>query len=75
VAAARQRIFANHAGETVVVVSHVMPTRAFIRAAFEAGISAYWRPQISPCSISIVRFWADQTAEVLAINATSHLAD
>ena len=75
VAAARGRIFANHPGETVVVVSHVMPTRGFIRAAFEAGISAYWRPQISPCSISIVRFWAEETAEVLAINATSHLAD
>ena len=75
VSAARERIFMEHPGETVVVVSHVMPTRAFIRAAFEAGISAYWRPQISPCSISIIRFWADETAEVLAINATSHLAD
>lgn len=75
VGAARERIFANHPGETVVVVSHVMPTRGFIRAAFEAGISAYWRPQISPCSISIIRFWGDETAEVLAINATSHLAD
>ena len=75
VSAARERIFANHPGETVVVVSHVMPTRGFIRAAFEAGISAYWRPQISPCSISIIRFWGDETAEVLAINATSHLAD
>ena len=75
IAAARDRIFENHAGETVVVVSHVMPTRGFIRAAFEAGISAYWRPQISPCSISIVRFWGNETAEVLAINATAHLAD
>jgi probable phosphoglycerate mutase len=75
VAAARDRIFLAHPGETVVVVSHVMPTRGFIRAAFEAGISSYWRPQISPCSISIVRFWGNETAEVLAINATAHLAD
>jgi len=75
VAEARSRIFAKHPGETVVVVSHVMPTRGFIRAAFEADISAYWRPQISPCSISIIRFWGNQTAEVLAINATAHLAD
>ena len=75
VTAARERIFAKHPGQTVIVVSHVMPTRGFLRAAFEAGISAYWRPQISPCSISIVRFWGDQTAEVLAVNSTSHLAD
>jgi len=75
VTAAWERIFANHAGQTVVVVSHVMPTRGFIRAAFEAGISGYWRPQIAPCSISIIRFWGDEAAEVLAINATSHLAD
>jgi probable phosphoglycerate mutase len=75
VMAAKQRIFEKHGGETVIVVSHVMPTRGFIRSAFEAGISAYWRPQISPCSISIVRFWADETAEVLAINSTAHLAD
>ncbi len=72
---AKNRIFDKHPGETVVVVSHVMPTRGFIRAAFEAEISAYWRPQISPCSISIVRFWANETAEILAINATSHLAE
>ena len=75
VGAARERIFEQHPGETVVVVSHVMPTRGFIRAAFEAGISAYWRPQISPCSISIIRFWGSETAEILAINSTTHLAD
>lgn len=75
VSASRQRICSDYAGQTVVVVSHVMPTRAFIRNAFEAGISGYWRPQISPCSISIIRFWGDEAAEVLAINATSHLAD
>ena len=75
VTAARERIFANNAGQTVVVVSHVMPTRGFIRAAFEAGISGYWRLQIAPCSISIIRFWGNEAAEILAINATSHLAD
>jgi probable phosphoglycerate mutase len=74
VSAARGRIFEKYSGQTVVVVSHVMPTRSFIRAAFESGISTFWRPQIAPCSISIVRFWADETAEILAINATSHLA-
>lgn len=69
----RREILAANVGSTVVVVSHVMPTRGFLRAANEGGISAYWRPQISPCSISIVRFWGDQAAEIVTMNSTSHL--
>ena len=69
----RRDILKKFAGQTVVVVSHVMPTRGFLRAANEGGISAYWRPQISPCSLSIVRFWGDQAAEIVTMNSTSHL--
>ena len=69
----RRDILDANAGKTVVVVSHVMPMRGFLRAATEGGISAYWRPQISPCSISIVRFWGDQAAEIVTMNSTSHL--
>jgi probable phosphoglycerate mutase len=60
-------------GKTVAVVSHVMPIRGMARRAIDGGISAYWAPQISPCSISILRFWGKQAAEVLALNSTSHL--
>ena len=69
----RRAILRENAGRTVAVVSHVMPIRGFIRAGMDAGISGYWRPQISPCSITIIRFWGDQAAEVIAMNATSHL--
>ena len=69
----RRDILSANQGKTVVVVSHVMPTRGFLRAANDGGISAYWRPQISPCSISIVRFWGDQAAEIVTMNSTSHL--
>jgi ribonuclease H / adenosylcobalamin/alpha-ribazole phosphatase len=69
----RRAILEKYAGRTVVVVSHVMPIRGFIKAGLDAGIAAYWRPQISPCSISIIRFWGDEAAEVIAMNATSHL--
>lgn len=71
--AARNRILETYAGQTVVVVAHVMPIRGFIRAAFEADISGYWRPQISPCSISVLRLWGAEAAEITAINATHHL--
>ena len=62
-----------HAGKTVAIVSHVMPIRGIARKAMEGGVSAYWSPQISPCSISIMRFWGDQAAEVITLNSTSHL--
>lgn len=70
---ARQQIVAEHAGKTVVVVAHVMPIRGFLRWAFDAATAAYWRPQIAPCSITIIRVWGDQAAEVVTTNSTSHL--
>ncbi len=66
-------ILEAHAGKTVAVVSHVMPIRGVIKTAMESGPSAYWRPLISPCSISIIRFWGRQAAEVICLNSTSHL--
>jgi probable phosphoglycerate mutase len=66
-------IVAENAGKTVVIVSHVMPIRGIARRAIEGGVSAYWSPQISPCSISIIRFWGNQAAELITLNSTSHL--
>jgi len=70
---ARQQITERHAGKTVVVVAHVMPIRGFLRWAFDAASAAYWRPQVAPCSISIIRVWGDETAEVVTVNHTAHL--
>lgn len=69
----RREILNEHAGKTVVVVSHVMPIRGFLKAGMDANAAAYWRPQVAPCSITIIRFWGDQAAEVVTLNATSHL--
>ena len=66
-------IVEEHQGKSVAVVSHVMPIHGVTRQAIEGGISAYWAPQISPCSITILRFWGKQAAEVLTVNSTSHL--
>ena len=70
---ARREILENYSGKTVAVVSHVMPIRGFIRAGMDGGKAGYWRPQISPCSMTIIRFWGDQAAEVVTMNATAHL--
>jgi probable phosphoglycerate mutase len=70
---ARKIILERHAGASVVVVAHVMPIRGFVMHALEAGIPAYWRTQISPCSISAIRVWGEQEAEVQFVNYTQHL--
>ena len=70
---ARQEIVERHAGKTVVVVAHVMPIRGFLRWAFDAATAAYWRPQIAPCSITIIRVWGDDAAEIVTANYTAHL--
>jgi broad specificity phosphatase PhoE/ribonuclease HI len=69
----RRDILQQFSGQTVAVVSHVMPIRGFIRAGMDSGAAGYWRPQIAPCSISIIRFWGDEAAEVISMNATAHL--
>ena len=66
-------ILDKHEGKTVVVVSHVMPIRSFIKKAIDASWPAYWRTSVAPCSISILRFWGDEAAEITVINQTNHL--
>jgi len=71
--AARNDILERFAGQTVAVVAHVMPIRGLIRSAIGADIEGYWRPQVSPCSITILRLWGVEAAEVTVVNATHHL--
>ena len=70
---ARRNIVRKYAGQTVVVVAHVMPIRGFTRYAFDGGVSAYWVTQVAPCSMTILRMWDDQATEVVAVNDTNHL--
>jgi len=66
-------ILTKHEGKTVIVVAHVMPIRGFIRKAIDASWPAYWRTSIAPCSISVIRFWGDEAAEISVISQTNHL--
>ncbi|NLT55917.1 MAG: hypothetical protein GXX79_15465 [Actinomycetales bacterium] len=66
---ARARVTAAFPGSTVVVVSHVTPIRAVVREVLDAGSASLWRIRVDPCSITVVRFWADGGCEVLAVNA------
>jgi probable phosphoglycerate mutase len=63
----------QNTGKTIALVAHVMPIRGVIRAAINGAIDVYWRVQVAPCSITILRFWGLHSAEVITINSTSHL--
>jgi len=69
----RERILSEYEGQTVVVVSHVMPIRGFLKAATVADWHIYWRASVAPCSITILRFWGEEAAEITVVNHTTHL--
>jgi probable phosphoglycerate mutase len=66
-------ILNKYEGQTVIVVSHVMPIRGFLKSALQAGWPAYWRTSVAPCSMSIIRFWGNEAAEITVVNQTNHL--
>ena len=59
VAAARDRLLRDHAGRTVLVVSHVTPIKMLVRQALEAPMSVIYKMELSPASITTVQWWPD----------------
>ena len=57
VLAGLQRVLDRHAGKTVVVVSHVTPIKTLVAHAVDAPLSAVFRMELSPASISVVSFF------------------
>jgi probable phosphoglycerate mutase len=74
VRAAFDSILSSYAGQSVVVVAHVMPIRALLRIANDSSTAGFWRVNIGPASISIARFWGDEAAEIICTNSTAHLS-
>ncbi|MEO0312974.1 MAG: hypothetical protein RL140_204 [Actinomycetota bacterium] len=70
---ARETILTRHSGKCVVVVAHVMPIRGFLTLAMDAGPAGYWRPQVAPCSLTVIRHWGEDFAELVTANFTAHL--
>lgn len=60
-------------GQTVAVVSHMMPLRAILRHALSGPNSLSWTLQFAPASVSVVRYFGPNLAEVFAINSCQHL--
>lgn len=62
----------NYRTKTVVVSTHMMPTRAFAAAAYNSEQS-YWGLGTSPAGISIYRFFGRSFAEIFLQNYCAHM--
>ncbi len=73
VARVRGRIISEHAGETVLVVSHVTPIKTLLRLALDAGPAILYRLHLDLASLSIAEFYPDGASSVRLVNETSYL--
>ena len=70
---AQRRIIAEHAGDTVLVVSHVTPIKTLLRVALDAGQGILYRLHLDLASLSIAEFYPDGVASVRLVNQTAYL--
>ena len=73
VARARARILERHAGETVLLVSHVTPIKLLIAAGLGVGDDVVHRVFLEAASLSTVTWSSDGRSTVRLVNDTSHL--
>jgi broad specificity phosphatase PhoE/ribonuclease HI len=73
VARARHRILAEHAGETVLVVSHVTPIKLLLAAGLGTGDEVVHRVFLDAASLCTVAWSSDGRTSVRLVNDTSHL--
>lgn len=73
VSAARDRLTAEYAGRTVLLVTHVTPIKTLVRLALGAPPEALFRMELSAASLSAVAYYADGNASVRLLNETAHL--
>ncbi len=62
VRAGLRRVLEQHAGRTVVVVSHVTPIKTLVAHSLAAPLDAVFRMELSPASVSVVSFYPDRSA-------------
>jgi probable phosphoglycerate mutase len=70
-----QRLLDRHGGKTVVVVSHVTPIKTLVAHAVDAPLSAVFRMELSPASVTVLSFFrggedgSEQRASLRMFNA------
>lgn len=59
VLAARDQVFAERQGQTVVIVSHVTPIKVLVAEALGAPLRTIYNMELAPASITTVQWWPD----------------
>jgi probable phosphoglycerate mutase len=73
VAAGRERVVADHAGATVLVVTHVTPIKSLVRLTLGAPADAVFRMQLAPASFSRIDHYEDGNVALRGFAVDSHL--
>ncbi|MFI0418299.1 bifunctional RNase H/acid phosphatase [Spongiactinospora sp. 9N601] len=69
-----ERLLADHAGKTILAVSHVTPIKTFLRLALAAPPAALYRMHLDLACLSVIEYYADGPAVVKSLNDTAHLS-
>jgi ribonuclease HI len=70
---AKDRIVTEHAGSTVLVVSHVTPIKTLLRLALDGNAGILYRLHLDLASLSVAEFYPDGLASVRLVNQTAYL--
>lgn len=73
VRAARDSVLSSYPGKTVVVVTHVTPVKLLVRAVLEAPMSAIFRMEMRPGTVTELQWYADGLASLRAFNLEPRL--
>lgn len=73
VVAAREKLLARHPQRTVLVVTHVTPVKMLVADALGAPLSAVYRMELSPASLTEVQWYAGGSACLRRFNDAAHV--
>lgn len=68
-----EQIRTSKPNRTVIVVSHMMPTRALTHQIIGGDESYLWSTSFAPASISAFRVWGSEQHELITLNSCAHL--
>jgi probable phosphoglycerate mutase len=69
VLAGLERLLRDHAGRTVVVVSHVTPIKTLVAHALDAPLEAVFKMELSPASVTVLTWFDDGRGSMRLYNA------
>jgi broad specificity phosphatase PhoE/ribonuclease HI len=68
VLASLDRMLTEHAGQTILAVSHVTPIKVLVAHALGAPLDSVFRMELAPASVTVLSFYADGTSSMRMFN-------